>query len=52
MNAGFKSAFVYRAGEIDPTVPSERRSEEPTVPLETFDIAATDFNDLAEKLLS
>ncbi|MFL2803924.1 MAG: hypothetical protein ACJ0BB_03345 [Dehalococcoidia bacterium] len=25
MDAGFKSAFVYRAGEIDPTVPSRKK---------------------------
>ena len=48
MEVGFKSAFVYRAGEKS----LETMTEEPTVPLETFDIAATDFNDLAEKLLS
>ena len=48
MEAGFKSAFVYRAGEKS----LETMTEEPTVPLETFDFAATDFKDLANQLLN
>jgi 2-haloacid dehalogenase len=47
MNAGFKSAFIYRAGEKS----LETMTEEPTVPLNTFDISATDFTDLTNQLL-
>ena len=50
--AGFKTAFVYREMEKARDITNNTFSEEPTVPLEFFDVHGKDFNELANKLLA
>ena len=50
--AGFKTAFVYRELEKARNISNNTFSEEPSVPLEMFDIHGQDFFDLADKLLA
>ncbi len=50
--SGFKTAFVYREMEKARDITNNTFSEEPTVPLEFFDVHGKDFNELANKLLA
>jgi 2-haloacid dehalogenase len=50
--AGFKTAFVYREMEKARDVTNNRFSEEPSVPLEFFDVHGQNFTELANKLLA
>ena len=50
--AGLKTAFVYREMEKARDITNNTFSEEPTVPLEFFDVHGKDFNELANKLLA
>ena len=50
--AGFKTAFIYRELEKARNISNNTFSEEPSVPLEMFDVHGQDFSDLADKLLA
>ena len=45
-DAGLKTAYVHREDDWWRVYPTD----EPTLPLETFDVSASDFDDLVEKL--
>ena len=45
-DAGLKTAYVHREDDWWRGYPTD----EPTLPLETFDVSASDFDDLVEKL--
>jgi len=49
---GFKTAFVYRDIEKARDVSNGTFSEEPSVPLEFFDVHGQNFSELADKLLT
>ena len=44
--AGLKTAYVHREDDWWRVFPTN----EPTLPLETFDVSASDYDDLVEKL--
>ena len=50
--AGFKTAFVYRELEKARDISNNTFSEEPSVPLEMFDVHGKDFSELVDKLLA